>query len=91
MGWVTSVVFCREKLRDLGLVPVMVSACRSCPTSKFHLNMIMNLALSDSLVLCLKDCDVLGVMQEILDSDHDLDFSLDGPQIAHLNAVVSEE
>ena len=34
--------------------------------SPFHITCVMNLALSDSLVLCLKDCDVLGVMQEVL-------------------------
>lgn len=88
LGWVTSVPSCRERLRDLGLVPVIVAACRTCPHSKYHINLIMNLALSDSLLICLKDCDVLGVMQEILEDDHEEDA--DGGVMAHLNAVVSE-
>jgi hypothetical protein len=87
MGWVTSVPSCRERLRDLGLVPIIVAACRSFPHSKFHINLIMNLALSDSLIICLKDCDVLGVMQEILEDEHEEEA--DGGLMAHLNAVVS--
>lgn len=41
----------------------------------------MNLALSDSLVLCLKDCDVLGVMQEVLSHK-------DVPEVVATNAVA---
>lgn len=83
MGWVSSVTLCRERLRDLGLIPVMVAACRSHPESTFHINCIMNLALSDSLTICLKDCDVLGVMQEILGNGSSPN------EVARTNAVAA--
>lgn len=66
MGWVSSGGKERERLRDAGLIPSCVLSCRTSTLHPYTLAFVRNLALSESLLIVLRDCDALGIMVEIL-------------------------